>query len=102
MKLIRGLHTLYGLIIFCILFVVFFFLLLIPIVFPRKFKLVGKFNRWWARLLLIFVGIPFSVEYREPLNRRRQFIFCPNHCSYMDIVALGLNKHDTVFVGKND
>src|SRR5690606_30727843 len=69
---------------------------------PKKFKLVGKFNRWWARLLLILVGIPFSVEYREPLNRRRQFIFCPNHCSYMDIVALGLNKHDAVFVGKND
>ncbi len=102
MKLLRGLHTLYGLIIFCLLFAVFFFLLLIPIIFPKKFKLVGKFNRWWARLLLILVGIPFSVEYREPLNRRRQFIFCPNHCSYMDIVTLGLNKHDAVFVGKND
>ena len=102
MKLIRGLHTLYGLIIFCILFVLFFFLLLVPILFPRKFRLVGKFNRWWAKSLLILVGIPFKVEYREPLNRRRQYIFCPNHCSYMDIVTLGLNKHDAVFVGKND
>jgi 1-acyl-sn-glycerol-3-phosphate acyltransferase len=102
MKLIRGLHTAYGLLIFCILFLLFLPLLLIPIIFPRKFKLVGKFNRWWAKLLLIFVGIPFKVEYREMLNPRRQFIFCPNHCSYMDIVALGLNSHDSVFVGKND
>lgn len=102
MKLIRGLHTLYGLIIFCLLFVPFFFLLLIPIVFPKKFRLVGKFNRWWAKALLILVGIPFRVTYRERLNPRRQYIFCPNHCSYMDIVTLGLNKHDSVFVGKND
>ena len=102
MKLLRGLHTLYGLLIFCILFILFFFLLLVPIFFPKKFRFVGKFNRWWAKLLLILVGIPFKVEYREPLNRKRQYIFCPNHCSYMDIVTLGLNKHDTVFVGKND
>lgn len=102
MKLIRGLHTAYGLLIFCILFLLFLPLLTIPIIFPRKFKLVGKFNRWWAKCLLILVGIPFKVEYREKLNPRRQFIFCPNHCSYMDIVTLGLNSHDTVFVGKND
>lgn len=102
MKLLRGLYTFYGLIIFSLLFIIFFFLLLIPIIFPRKFKLVGKFNRWWASLLLILIGIPFKVEYRSGLNRKRQYIFCPNHCSYMDIVTLGLNKHDTVFVGKND
>lgn len=102
MKFLRGLHTAYGLLIFCILFLAFFFLLLIPIIFPKKFRLVGKFNRWWGTALLTLVGIPFDIEYRERLNRRKQYIFCPNHCSYMDIVTLGLNKHDTVFVGKND
>lgn len=102
MKLIRRVYTFYGVIVFFVLFVIFFFLLLIPIFFPRKFKLVGKFNRWWAKLMLILIGMPFKVEYREKLNPKRQYIFCPNHCSYMDIATLALNEHDTVFVGKND
>ncbi|HEX8041169.1 MAG TPA: lysophospholipid acyltransferase family protein [Chryseosolibacter sp.] len=102
MKLLRRLYTLYGLIVFFILFVIFFFLLLIPILFPRKFRLVGVFNRWWASLLFILIGIPFKVVYREKLKRKKQYIFCPNHCSYLDIPTAALNRHNTVFVGKND
>lgn len=102
MNFIRRLYTFYGVIIFFILFLIFFFLLLIPIMFPRKFRLVGKFNRWWAKCLLILIGMPFKVVYKERLNPKRQYIFCPNHCSYMDIATVALNSHDTVFVGKND
>lgn len=102
MKFFNRLYTLYGLFIFFILFIIFFFLLLIPILFPKKFKLVGVFNRWWAKLMFIFIGIPFSVVYRERLNPRTQYIFCPNHCSYLDIPTVALNRHNTVFVGKND
>lgn len=102
MKFIRGLYTFYGLIIFFVLFVLFFFLLLIPVCFPKKFRLVGTFNRWWAKLMFILIGIPFTVVYKERLNPRRQYIFCPNHCSYLDIPTVALNRHNTVFVGKND
>ncbi|MEO5600675.1 MAG: lysophospholipid acyltransferase family protein [Cyclobacteriaceae bacterium] len=102
MKLLKGLYTVYGVIIFFTLFLIFFFLLLIPIFFPKKFRLVGKLNRWWAKLVLVFIGIPVRVEYENRLNPKRQYIFCPNHCSYMDIATLALNTHDTVFVGKND
>lgn len=102
MKFFRRLYTLYGLIIFFLLFIIFFFLLLIPIIFPKKFRLVGRFNRWWAKLMLIFIGMPFQIRYKSPLNPKKQYIFCPNHCSYMDIATVALNKHDTVFVGKND
>lgn len=102
MKFFRRLYTLYGLIIFFLLFIIFFFLLLIPIIFPKKFRLVGRFNRWWAKLMLILIGIPFQVCYKSGLNPKKQYIFCPNHCSYMDIATVALNKHDTVFVGKND
>jgi 1-acyl-sn-glycerol-3-phosphate acyltransferase len=102
MKFLRRIYTLYGVIVFFLLFVIFFFLLLIPIIFPRKYKLVGVFNRWWAKLLFICIGIPFKVEYESRLNSKRQYIFCPNHCSYIDIATLALNRHNTVFVGKND
>lgn len=102
MKFLKRLYTLYGLIIFFIIFIIFFFLLLIPIILPKQFKLVGRFNRWWATLTLIFIGMPFQVRYKSKLNPKKQYIFCPNHCSYMDIATLALNKHNTVFVGKND
>jgi 1-acyl-sn-glycerol-3-phosphate acyltransferase len=29
-------------------------------------------------------------------------MFCPNHFSYIDIAAMGLNRCNTIFVGKND
>jgi 1-acyl-sn-glycerol-3-phosphate acyltransferase len=102
MNLLRRLHTIYGVIVFSILFVVFFFLLLIPICFPRQFKLVGVFNRWWARALAVLVFLPWQVEYRARLDPKKQYIFCPNHFSYLDIPTLGLNKHNTIFVGKSE
>lgn len=102
MKFLWRLYTAYGVIIFFILFVIFFFLLLIPIVFRKQFKLVGVFNRWWARSMFVLIGMPFKVIYESPLNPKKQYIFCPNHCSYLDIASLALNKHNTVFVGKND
>ena len=102
MKILRVIHTSYGLLVFAILFLLLFPFLLIPIVFPKHFKLVGILNRWWARLLLFFVFIPFHVEYRRKLDKKKQYIFCANHFSYMDIPTAGLNHHNTVFVGKNE
>jgi 1-acyl-sn-glycerol-3-phosphate acyltransferase len=101
MKILRTLHTAYGFVVFSVLFLIFFPLLLIPVIFPRWFRLVGIFNRWWARLLFFFVFIPFRVEYRARLDHKRQYIFCSNHFSYLDIPAMGLNHHDTIFVGKS-
>lgn len=102
MKILRFLYTCYGVVVFFILFIIFFFLLLIPIFFPKQHHLTGTFNRWWARLLFTFIGMPFSVKYASRLDPAKQYIFCPNHFSYLDIPAVGLNKHNTIFVGKND
>jgi 1-acyl-sn-glycerol-3-phosphate acyltransferase len=52
--------------------------------------------------MFIFVGLPFKTEYRFKLNTKSQYIFCPNHTSYMDIPTMGLNKHNTIFVSKSD
>jgi len=101
MKIIRAIHTFYGVFIFTVLFILFFFPLLIPIIFPSQFRLVGVFNRWWAHLLFLFIGLPHSIEYRSPLDPDEQYIFCPNHFSYLDIAAMGLNRHNTIFVGKS-
>ena len=102
MKLFRKLHTWYGFVVFIIFFFVAFPFLLIPIFFPGQFRIVGIVNRWWARILFTFVFIPFRVENRQKLDRKRTYVFCPNHFSYLDIPTMGLNKYNAIFVGKND
>ena len=102
MTFLRKLYTLYGMLVFGLLFAIFFFPLLIPIFFPRQFKLIGVFNRWWARGLFFFLGIPWHLDYRVKLDPHKQYIFAPNHFSFIDIPTMGLNLHNTIFVGKSE
>ena len=102
MKVLRILHTIYGSLVFLILSILFFFPLLVPILFPKKFCWVGIINRYWARLTFIFNFLPYRVVCKMPLDPQRQYIFCPNHFSYLDIPTMGLNPINTIFVGKND
>jgi 1-acyl-sn-glycerol-3-phosphate acyltransferase len=102
MKAFRVLHTAYGFVVFSLLFLIFLPFLMLPIIFPKQFHLVGIFNRWWARLMFIFCFLPFRSECRSPLDPNQRYIFCPNHFSYLDIPTMGLNPVNTIFVGKND
>lgn len=102
MKIVRAIYTGYGVVVFTIIFLCLFPFLLIPILVPSQFKLVGVFNRWWAKLMFTFLALPWKVVYKTKLDKNRQYIFCPNHFSYMDIATMGLNTHNTIFVGKND
>src|SRR5258706_8069150 len=102
MKLLRRLHTAYGFGVFAILFFVLFPFLLIPIVFPKQFQWIGVANRWWAKLLFIFCFLPYRVECRSRLDPCKQYIFCPNHFSYLDIPTMGLTPVNTIFVGKSE
>ena len=102
MKILKGLYTAYGLFVFTLFFLTLFPGFLVPILFPKKYKLVGVLNRWWGRLVFTSIGMPYSVEYKSQLDPNKQYIFCPNHFSYLDIASLGLNEHNAIFVGKSD
>lgn len=102
MRLLRALHTFYGLFVFALLFLIFFWPLLIPILIPSEHRITGIINRWWAKGLFRLIFLPYEVVYRAQLDPRKQYIFCPNHFSYLDIPTMGLNAINTVFVGKND
>lgn len=92
----------YGLVVFTISFCLIFPFLLIPIIFKKQFWLVGVFNRWWAKMIFTFIAIPWSVECRGKLDPKKQYIFCPNHFSYLDIPTMGLNPINAIFVGKSE
>ncbi|MCA6078039.1 lysophospholipid acyltransferase family protein [Fulvivirga sedimenti] len=46
--------------------------------------------------------MPVSVEMHFTPEKDKVYIFCPNHFSYLDIPAMGLNPVNAIFVGKND
>jgi len=102
MRIVKLVHTCYGMVVFSVVFLLLFPLLMIPIIFPTAFRLVGVINRWWAKLTFIFSFLPFRVEVRGTLQKDGQYIFCPNHFSYLDIPTMGLTPINTLFVGKND
>jgi len=102
MTLLRKIYTAYALVIFSLLFVLLFPFFLVPIIFPRRFTWVGILNRIWAKVLFTLCFLPYTVEHRARLSRTRQYIFCPNHFSYLDIPTMGLTPVNTVFVGKNE
>ena len=102
MKILRTAHTVYGFFIFALVFFLLFPFLLIPILFPSQFRITGIINRLWAKLLFVFVVLPYKVECRSKLDPKRTYIFCPNHFSYLDIPTMGLNPVNAIFVGKND
>ena len=101
MKFLKRLYTAYGLLVFSVVFFTLLPFLFIPILFPSRHKLIGILNRIWAKGLFIGIGKPYTVELRAPLDPKRQYIFCPNHFSYIDIPTMGLNPINTIFVGKS-
>lgn len=102
MKILRVIHTSYGVVVFAVLFFILLPLLCIPILFPRYHHMTGIINRWWARLMFAFIFIPFQTESRSKLDPKRQYVFCPNHFSYLDIPTVGLTSHNAIFVGKSE
>ncbi len=101
-KVLRYVYAAYALLIFILLFLICFPFFLIPILFPKLFRLTGIINRIWAHLFFSLIFIPYKNEYRFRPDRSRQYVFCPNHFSYFDIPTMGLNKVNSVFVGKSD
>ena len=75
-------------------------LFLIPIAFTRFHYWTGIVNRIWARSFFFCLFMPVKIEYREKLEHRKQYVFCPNHNSYLDIPSLGFTRINSVFVGK--
>lgn len=102
MTFLRWLYTAYAAILFVLLFILLFPFFLIPIFFSKLHALTGILNRVWAYLMFPLIAMPFRIEEQKRLNRKQQYIFVPNHFSYLDIASMGFNPVNAVFVGKSD
>jgi 1-acyl-sn-glycerol-3-phosphate acyltransferase len=69
----------------------------------ESWKRYGHFmNKVWAHTVFFFCFLPTKVEWRFKVNKKKQYIYCANHASYLDIPTMcyalpGYN----VFIGKS-
>jgi 1-acyl-sn-glycerol-3-phosphate acyltransferase len=67
----------------------------------KRHPMVFWLHRVWAWIYYTFSFIPIKRIYSDKLDFKKQYIFCSNHFSYLDIPAIGINKVRPVFVGKH-
>ena len=100
MKILIRLYSLYGAVLFVVIFLALlpFFIIIIPN--PKWHHYTKHLNWIWARSFFFLTFIPVNKEFKSPIDPSRQYILCANHFSYLDIPTLGLTPIYLVFTGK--
>lgn len=52
---------------------------------PKGYRAANRVRRFWAQIVFVGMGIPWRVEGREHLDHTKNYVFCPNHSSNLDI-----------------
>lgn len=85
------------------------FLLVLTFLFPL-FLLTLLFNkkrtglvltRYWAGIFYLLIGMRIVIENKHFLDKKRTYIFCSNHFSYLDITTMTQLPVPFQFVGKH-
>ena len=99
--MLRRLYSVYSLSIFALIFLLMLPVFALLIYFNKRHSLVYVLHRVWARLFYAFSFIPIKRVYSKKLDFSKQYIYCSNHFSYLDIPAIGINRIRPIFVGKS-
>lgn len=101
-KLFQRVYTFY----FALVFLVTFLLMSFPFFIISQVKAWNKYvsmlNNWWSYMVFPLTFLPFKTYYKQPLDRTKNYIFCPNHFSYFDIPSLARTPTYVQFVGMNE
>jgi 1-acyl-sn-glycerol-3-phosphate acyltransferase len=76
--------------IFTVLFIVLYPLFALFLSREKWYPLANRLRVWWAKILFPLTGIIPRIHYHQPLDRKRNYIFCSNHFSYLDIPVSAL------------
>jgi len=101
MKILQRIYSVYSLSLFALIFLLLLPLFVIFIYTNKRHRFVFELHRIWAWLFYTFSFIPIQKIYSDKLDFKKQYIFCSNHFSYLDIPAIGINKVRPIFVGKH-
>lgn len=83
--LLSSIWRLWFLLIFILVFILFMPALFFFTALFKNEIIIAKLCRYWSKLTLYISFIFPKVEWEEKLNKKEQYIFCPNHVSTLDI-----------------
>jgi len=83
--LLSSIWRLWFLLIFILVFILFMPALFFFTALVKNEIIVAKLCRYWSKLTLYLSFIFPKIEWEEKLNKKEQYIFCPNHVSTLDI-----------------
>ena len=77
----------------------FFYLIILRKQWHKNARYLSKI---WSRAIFFSIGIPVKVIYKFNPEPKKNYIYCSNHTSYLDIPVCecGLDR-STIFIGKN-
>ena len=99
--LFSSIWRLWFLIVFMLVFIAFIPLLFFFTAIVKNHIIVAHLTRYWSKLTVWFSFIFPIVEWEETLDKRGNYIFCPNHVSTLDIpLILAVLPVPLQYIGK--
>ena len=99
--LFSSLWRLWFLLVFILVFFAFIPALFFFTAIIKNSLVISRLSRYWAKLILWSSFIFPKVEWEEKLDKKKCFIFCPNHVSTLDIpFVLAVLPIPLQFMGK--
>ncbi len=83
--LFSSVWRLWFLTVFILVFIAFIPLLFFFTAIIKNHIIVAHLTRYWSKATVIFSFIFPIVEWEEKIDKNKQYIFCPNHVSTLDI-----------------
>lgn len=90
MQWLRKLYGVWLLLCFILPFLFLFPLFLLIIVVKPWRRLIKPLNRFWAQCFFVGGCIPYKVTYEHKPASQQSYVYCANHTSMIDIIAMGL------------
>ena len=97
----KQIYTVWCAIVFVSLFLLLFPFYLIIISNNSWHKHCYYLNKIWANVALFLVGIKIQIEGLQFLDSKKQYVYCSNHFSVLDIVSFGFSPNPVVYIGKS-
>ena len=101
-RLLLIFYSVYGLVVFALLFLILLPFFLLSIFIEPLEKMAATLNHIWARVFFFFLFLNRTkIIWEEKLNKDQRYIFCANHTSFLDIPTMGLMPYNFKFIGKS-
>ncbi|GAA0879445.1 hypothetical protein GCM10009119_24130 [Algoriphagus jejuensis] len=90
-KFFQWIYTVYSVLIFFVLMLIFSLFILIPLLVSERGDRVSFFFiRLWARLWSVLSGVRYEVHGQENIDRNKPYIYIFNHRSFVDAPVIPL------------